>query len=417
MTPSPRLSAGGRAALDKWLADTNAARLTPALFVGVASKDDVLYFNCAGERVLGEPDKGSVNEDTVIEMWSMTKLVTSLACMQLKERGLVDYDDAALCERVLPDLCAMPVLLGYEGDTPKYTPRTEDITLRRLLTHTVGQAYGNRAQLRWEKENLAIQWKDPGSTTASFATPLNIQPGSSFVYGLGIDWAGILLERITGLTLDEYFRQHIWEPLGITSMSFFPTPDLKARLMQMCTRTKEGKLVHTQKLRPVKDMVPSDIKQQAGGGGLLGTAREYVTFLQAVLRCRDEDGLVSRAGFRELFTDSLPPDEAGRDCHKALEAFLKFRGYPEEMSTSRRGVGYSPGLCLNLEPSVNGRKAGSGFWFGAARSEYWIDPASGLVGLCATQLMNDYETIWSGVYSSYERTVYDAVEGVDEARL
>ncbi|BEJ17801.1 hypothetical protein CspHIS471_0700690 [Cutaneotrichosporon sp. HIS471] len=417
MSPSPRLNGGGRAALDKWLAETNAAHLTPALFVGVASKDEVLYFNCAGDKVLNEPDKGQVNEDTIIEMWSMTKLVTSLACLQLKERGLVSYDDPALIERLLPDLCAQPILLGYDGDTPKYTPRTEPITLRRLLTHTVGQAYGNRAQLRWEKENVAIPWKSPGSTIESFITPLNIQPGSSFVYGLGIDWAGILLERITGLTLDEYFRKHIWEPIGVKSMTFFPTPEIKARLMQMCTRTREGELVHTRKLRPVKDMVPEDIKQQAGGGGLLGTAREYITFLQAVLRCKEEDGLVSRAGFRELFTDSLPRDQAERDCHKALGAFLKFRGYPEEQYTSGGAVGYSPGLCLNLANSVNGRKAGSGFWFGAARSEYWIDPASGLIGICVTQLMNDYETIWSDVYSSYERTVYDAVEGVDEARL
>jgi CubicO group peptidase (beta-lactamase class C family) len=311
-------------------------------------------------------------------MWSMTKLVTSLACLQLKERGLVDYDDAALCERLIPELCAQPVLLGYDGDTPQYAPRTEAITLRRLLTHTVGQAYGNRAQLRWEAENIPVRWTAPGATTASFATPLNIQPGSSFVYGLGIDWAGILLERVTGQTLDEYFQEHIFGPLGIRSMSFFPTPELKARLMQMCTRTREGTLVHTQKLRPVSKMVPEDIVQQAGGGGLLGTAREYLTFLQAVLRCKDADGLISRAGFRELFTDSLPPDGEG-DCHAALGAFLKFRGYPEEQYTSGRAVGYSPGLCLNLGNSVNGRKAGSGFWFGAARSEYWIDPASGLI--------------------------------------
>ncbi|KLT38732.1 beta-lactamase/transpeptidase-like protein [Cutaneotrichosporon oleaginosum] len=312
-------------------------------------------------------------------MWSMTKLVTSVACLQLKERGMVDYDDAELCERVLPDLCAMPVLLGYDGDTPQYTPRTEPITLRRLLTHTVGQAYGNRAQLRWERENLPVRWVAPGATAASFATPLNIQPGTSFVYGLGIDWAGILLERVTGTTLDEYFREHIWAPLGITGITFLPTEDIKARLMQMCTRTRDGALVHTVKLREVSAMTPADIVQQAGGGGLLGTAREYLTFLQALLRCKDEDGIVSRAGFRELFTDALPPDDGTRDCHAALGAFLKFRGYGEEQYTSGRAVGFSPGLCLNLAPSANGRKAGSGFWFGAARSEYWIDPASGLI--------------------------------------
>lgn len=309
----------------------------------------------------------------------MTKLVTSISCLQLKERGLVDYDDPALIERLLPELCAMPVLLRYEGATPIYAPRTEEITLRRLLTHTVGQSYGDKNLLRWEAENLPRRWMERNATVESFATPLSIQPGTKFVYGLAIDWAGILVERITGLTLEEYFKKNIWEPIGVTSFSFFPTPDIKARLMRMCTRTREGELVQTEKLRPVPDLTPEDIGVQAGGGGLLGTAKEYLVFLQAVLRCREPGGIISPSSFKELFTDSLPPPDSTHDCQRSLGAFLKMRGYPEEQYTSGKKIGYSPGLCLNLAQSVNGRKAGSGFWFGAARSEYWIDPAAGLI--------------------------------------
>lgn len=309
----------------------------------------------------------------------MTKLVTSLACLQLKERGLVDYDDAALIERVLPELCAAPVLLGYDGDVPRYTRRTEAITLRRLLTHTVGQSYGDKNLLRWERENLPRRWMEANAGVESFVTPLAVQPGTRFVYGLAIDWAGILVQRVTGLTLEEYFAKNIWEPIGVKSFSFFPTDDLRDRLMHMCTRTRAGELVHTDKLRPVPKLRPQDIGVQAGGGGLLGTAREYLVFLQHVLRCREPGGIITPASWRELFTDSLPTPDASHDCQKSLGAFLKMRGYPEEQYTSGDKVGYSPGLCLNLAASVNGRKAGSGFWFGAARSEYWIDPASGLV--------------------------------------
>lgn len=386
---APTIGKRGRAALDKWLDDTVTSGTVPATFIGVANKDEILYFNCKGDKVLGEADKGQVNEDTselcrdiltpALQLWSMTKLVTCVACLQLKERGLVDYDDPELIERVLPELCAVQILLRYENDKPIYEKRTEPITLRRLLTHTVGQSYGDPRGLRWERENLPRKWMEANAGVESFATPLLAQPGSKFVYGLAIDWVGILIMRISGQTLEEYFNEHIWAPLGLKSFSFFPTPELKSRLMKMCTRTKEGKLIHTSKLRPVPEMKPEDIGIQAGGGGLLGTMKEYLIFLQHVLKCRDEAGIISPSSFRELFTDSLPPPDGSHDCQRALGAFLKMRGYPEEQYTSGRSVGYSTGLCLNLAASENGRKAGSGFWFGAARSEYWIDPATGIV--------------------------------------
>lgn len=292
----------------------------------------------------------------------------------------MDFDDPKLVERVIPEICAVPVLLRYEGDKPIYTPRTEPITLRRLLTHTVGQSYGDANLLRWERENELPKWYARGAGVENFVTPLSIQPGTKFVYGLAIDWAGILLMRITGQTLEQYFNEHIWAPLGLKSFSFFPTDELRSRLMKMCTRTRQGELVHTDKLRPVPEMRPEDINVQAGGGGLIGTAKEFLVFLQHVLQCRETTGgIITPQSFKELFTDSLPPPDASHSCQKSLGAFLKMRGYREKQYTSGDKVGYSTGLCLNLGASENGRKAGSGFWFGAARTEYWIDPASGIV--------------------------------------
>lgn len=359
----------------------------------------------------------------------MTKLVTCIACLQLRERGMVDYDDPELIERVLPEIAAVPVLLGYKDDKPIYTARTEPITLRRMLTHTVGNSYGDPIQMRWERENLPRKWRDAHAGIESFIMPLICQPGTKFVYGLTIDWAGILVERLTGLTLDEYFNKHIWEPLGLTTFSFYPTPDRKARMMKMCGRTREGKLIHTDKLRPVHNFTPEDIGVHSGGGGLIGTAKEYLIFLQHVLKCRDTPGIINTESYKELFTDSLPPADETHDCQRTLGKFLKSRGYREEQYLSGDKVGYSTGFCLNLADSANGRKAGSGWWFGAARSEYWIDPATGIIvsrtvgyeltwqGLCATQLMNDYETLWGGIYETYERSVYDVLEETKTARL
>lgn len=312
----------------------------------------------------------------VIRLWSMTKLVTCIAALQLRDRGQVDFDDSALVERVLPELCAMPVLLRYDGDTPIYTPRTEAITLRRLMTHTVGQSYGAADLVRWERENLSKQWREAGAGIEAFTTPLMAQPGSRFAYGLAIDWVGILVMRLSGLSLEEYFARNIWEPLGLKSFTFFATPAVRARQMAQCTRTPAGELIQIPATHHPVNLDPAQVRTQSGGGGLYGSMKEYLAFLQAILRSRDGGGIISPAAFRELFTDSLPADT---QCQKTLGSFLKMRGYPERQYTSGARVGYSTGLCLTLAPSANGRRAGSGFWFGAARSEYWIDPASGII--------------------------------------
>jgi CubicO group peptidase (beta-lactamase class C family) len=292
----------------------------------------------------------------------------------------VDLDDAELCERVLPELCAMPILERYDGDEPVYSPRTEAITLRRLMTHTVGQSYGDAAQIRWEKENLPISWRHANAGVESFATPLMCQPGSRFAYGLAIDWVGILVSRVAGQSLEEFFAENIWTPLGLKSFTFLPTEAVRAKLMQCCSRTREGKLIHIgQSEKYGKDPLPHEIIVQSGGGGLYGTMKEYLVFLQNVLRCRDAPGIISPATFRELFSDSLPPADGSHNCQKTLGSFLRMRGYPEKQYTSGAKIGYSPGLCLNLAASENGRKAGSAFWFGAARSEYWMDPATGVI--------------------------------------
>lgn len=306
----------------------------------------------------------------------MTKLVTSVAVLQLVDRGLVDLDDAELIERVCPELAALPILTGMDGNKPITTPRTAPITLRRLLTHTSGLAYDFTSPLleQWKKAtNHPPHYGVKGQK--AYCEPLVFQPGEKWLYSIGIDWAGIVVERVSGQDLEAYFHEHIFGPLGLTpkDVSFIPE-DVHARIQQVCGRDENGKLKHTESLRPV-GLDAESIGQLSGGGGLVGTAKAYMRFLQGILQ-REAGGIVSERAFKTLFTDSL---ESG-DVRKGLAAMTMRQTYhdPEHTANDGQYLGHSVGLVLSLKDSVNGRKKGSGCWDGAAKTQYWLDPATGI---------------------------------------
>ncbi|BEI86676.1 hypothetical protein CcaverHIS002_0700220 [Cutaneotrichosporon cavernicola] len=407
----PVVSAKGQAALDELLAKRVDSRLIPAATFGATTADGPIYFAARGERVLGEPDKGQVDDKTMLQLYSMTKLVTTVAVLQLVDRGLIDLDDAQLVEKHCPELCALPVLTGQDEDTLLSTPRTQPITTRRLLSHTSGLAYTFSSSLlaEWHQQNQPPLHHGE-QTTKGFEEPLVFQPGERWLYSIGIDWAGILVERISGLNLQEYFHQHIFGPLGLTvdDITFVPTDDVRARMQQICKRLPDGSLVHGVPMRPL-DYTAETIGQLSGGGGLHGTARAYLRFLQGILN-RD-DGIVSEAAFAELFTDSLPAD-APPEVKKGLAVMTIRTNYhdPEHTANDAQFLGHSVGLVLSLKDSVNGRRKGSGCWDGAAKTHYWLDPATGIAGICFTQLQAPSADGWLRVYNEFERTLYDALE-------
>ncbi len=321
----------------------------------------------------------------MLQLYSMTKLVTTVAVLQLVDRGLIDLDDAELVEKHCPELCALPVLMSKEGDKLLSTPRTQPITVRRLLTHTSGLAYTFTSPLlaEWHVQNRPPPHYGE-KTTKGFEEPLVFQPGERWLYSIGIDWAGILVERVSGQTLQEYFHEHIFGPIGLTvdDMTFIPNDDVRARMQKIAKREEDGTLVQGVPMRPL-DIGADNIGQLSGGGGLHGTAKAYLRFLQGVLN--RADGIVSKAGFTELFTDSLPAD-APPEVKKGLAVMTIRTNYhdPEHTANDAALLGHSVGLVLSLKNSINGRRKGSGCWDGAAKTHYWLDPTTGIaVSDCA----------------------------------
>lgn len=228
----------------------------------------------------------------------------------------------------------------------------------------------------------------PNTPIAAFIQPLAFDPGSHFRYGIGIDWAGIMVTRLSGLDLEAYFKKYIWASCGITSITFLPPRNWDEVAMAMTVRdpfhTGPVKLMEgTAMGRPMDPDVIGP--NYMGGGGLFGTARDYLAFLRGLLRSADpntpdNERLLKPETFALLFTDSiLEAHEAEIRTDIASMAERQHVHDPAILTEGTgRKVGYGPALLINLVDSKFGRKAMSGFWDGAAKTYYWLDPSTGI---------------------------------------
>lgn len=307
----------------------------------------------------------------------MTKLVTSLAILQQVEAGVLSYDDPAIVQKHAPDLVKQKILVSYDAETKEahFADLERPPTLRDLVTHTSGQVYFffDPKLYAYDRDHGLIAMF--GAKSEQFAQPFLFSPGQRMAYGTGLDWAGIILERATGQDLESYFREHIFDPLGLSKYTtFLNTPDAVAKRQHTVFRKPDGSLVLGQPQRPLNAEVKG---QLSGGAGLWSTMDDYLLLLRGILRAKQPGGIISPSGFELLFQDSLPADvPGGPQCHAELSAFLttlaSFAAFEHPAN-----VGHSIACVVNLSDTA-GRKAGSGTWGGAANTQWCIDPTTGI---------------------------------------
>ncbi len=274
-----------------------------------------------------------------------------------------------------------------------------------------------------------------GSDVDSYLLPLIFQPGSDWSYSLAIDWAGFLVQRISGKTLEDVFQEEIFRPLGLTSLTFYPTEEVHAKLAVWCYRTDKGELK-----RPAPGTLPmaratsaADVKEFSGGAGLFGTPRDYLRFLQAVLACSPEHDrepthrLISKETYALLFKPTLPipadlrpavdpsdkpavPGAQEDPTVSSLVAFFRHVKDPQPPPTPATS-NHSIALGLTMRDSEHGRRAGSASWSGIAKTEFFIDPTTGLAFVCGSQIMAAVNPDrWQREYERLEQAMYGALE-------
>ncbi|HEX4199094.1 MAG TPA: serine hydrolase domain-containing protein [Caulobacteraceae bacterium] len=260
-----------------------AERITEALSEGMAEAGLPGLVAAArlpdGERVeialgvRGVDNPAPMTADTLFWVASCTKALTSIAALQLVEEGLIQLDDPV--GHWLPDLAAPTVLKGFDADEkPILEPAKEPITLRRLLTHTSGLGYD------FCSADLARYTAAVGASPSRIDPPdipLLFEPGQGWQYSIGIDWAGRLIEAVTGESFDDALRRRVLVPLGMDDTGFFLSEGQRARLASMHARTPDGGLA------PMPFAMPSEPNFGMGGGGIYSNPGQYLRFLDSML--------------------------------------------------------------------------------------------------------------------------------------
>lgn len=381
---APRLTAATSVA--ETLHNGLVQRKIPAVVGMYADADKVRYAGAFGTR---DSSGIPVTTDSIFGIASMTKAVTTVAAMQLVEQGKVTLDEPV--SRILPQLAEPKVLDGFDAaGKPVLRPAKIPITLKHLLTHTSGLCYDI-----WD-ESMFRYTKAAGVGAAAAAVPpLMFEPGTRWQYGTGVDFAGRLVEAISGMTLEAYFQAKIFKPLGMTDTSYILPESKFSRLVTGYARQPDGSLKQNRRAQP---SIP---KQFNGGGGLYSTAGDYVTFMQMILH--KGRGILTPKTIATMETNQIGESTAGK-----MKSFQPQTSSDVDMqpgATEKWGLGF----LINTTPYEGGRSAGSLAWAGLFNTFYWIDPKKSRCGVLLMQFLPFVDKEAIGLLADFERSAYATV--------
>ena len=340
----------------------------------LGNSDGVTFRKAYGQRDVASGDAMAV--DSIFQIASMTKAITSVAALQLVEAGTLSLD--APIDDILPDLANPQVIMRFGDDgAPLLRPATRRITLRHLLTHTSGMGYdfGNATQARAR----GPAGSPPVGTRDGIKTPLLFDPGDAWEYGVSTDWVGQAVEVASGLRLDAYVEAHITGPLQMRDSGFAVSPEKASRRAGVVARNAVGGT----KPYPVEIGGGPDAEILSGGGGMLSTADDYMRFLRMILNGGTLEGvrILKPETMALLLSNQVGALAAGKMGSVVPALALPYDPFPG------LDCGWSLAFLINPEASPYGRAAGSLAWAGIANCHYWIDPANDMIGIFLTQLL------------------------------
>lgn len=347
--------------------------------VSVARHGKVVHLSARGRRDL-ETDR-PVEVDTLWRMYSMTKPITSVAALMLYEEGLLELTDPI--SRWLPAFAEPRVYSGGAGPGLVTRPAIEPIRVWHLLTHTSGLTYGWHYTHPVDAAYRAagLEWGAPegidlaGVCDLYAAQPLLFDPGTEWNYSVSTDVLGRLVEVVSGQSLDQFFAERIFEPLGMPDAAFWVDEGRADRLASLYRPDAARKAVP---LYGGAILSPPPIL--SGGGGLAAGALDYHRFTEMLRRRGELDGvrLLSPRTVDFMASNHLPGG-----------ATLAEFGRPLYAETTFAGVGFGLGVSVTLDPAAAKVLSSPGEygWGGAASTTFWVDPVEDLTVQFLTQLL------------------------------
>jgi CubicO group peptidase (beta-lactamase class C family) len=355
-----------------------------------------LWSHSAGHR---DAQKTKVAaDDNIIQIASMTKLITTIGALQLVERGVLDLDTPITA--YVPQLSELRVLDGFdEQDNPILENANRAPTVRELMTHTGGYVYEFWNANAKKASELGVS-ESLFSGGNYLAAPLAFEAGTAWEYGINTDWLGVIIERISGQRLSVYFDENIFGPLRMVD-TFYELPQEKMnRSVTVMARVNDA-LIELPTLQPAP-MAKGSMAHYSGGGGLYSTVADYGRVLQMLLN----DGVLDGETLLNPETvDSMFANNIGDIQLAALGTVM-----PEVSNTADMSFGnpatFGLGLLLHSEGIEGGRKAYSGSWAGLFNSYYWVDRESKTYGIFGTQILPFFDAASVDTLLKLEQAVY-----------
>jgi methyl acetate hydrolase len=366
-----------------------------------ANSKEVIYQGAFGKRDLSRDD--AMTADSVFWIASMTKAITSAAGMQLVEQGKLSLD--APIGKVLPDLAAPQVFEGFDAKgEPKLRPAKNPITLRHLMTHTAGFAYD-----MWNGDMVKYLEKTgtPGVTScknAALKTPIMSDPGTRWEYGTNIDFVGKAVEAVSGKRLDAYLRDNLFTPLGMPDTDFRIGESQRRRLVTVHQREPDGSLA------PMAFELDQEPEFHMGGGGLYGTAGDYIKFTQMILNKGRGNGnqLLKPETVAMMGQNHIGELTMTRMTSAVAFATNDVDLYPD--MEKKWGLSF----LITTATTPEGRSPGSLAWAGLGNTYFWIDPARDVTGVILMQVLPFCDGKCLEAFAGFERGVYAGLDAAGQ---
>lgn len=344
----------------------------------VARNGKVVHHKASGLRDV--ESRAPMQTDAIFRIASMSKAVTSVAVMMLVEEGKVLLDDPV--SLFIPSFAGSTVVVRPPAGSPSSArpgtaPALRPITIRHLLTHTAGISYGGGSPVEDAYKEAGVHgWyfadkAEPIATTIDrLATlPFDYQPGERYIYGFNTDILGVVVEKASGLSLDEFFRTRIFEPLKMADTHFYLPPEKRDRLATVYSLASlDGRITRAAQPKTGQgDYVDGPRQSFSGGAGLLSTTTDYARFLQMLLNEGELDGV-----------RLLSP--------KTVE-LMTSNHVGDLYQNGRFGFGLGFEITEHVGRSGRHGSVGEFGWGGAYFTKYWVDPQEQLVVVFMTQLL------------------------------
>ncbi|MBX7166487.1 MAG: beta-lactamase family protein [Pirellulales bacterium] len=339
----------------------------------IARRGKVVQVGTYGQmdREAGKP----MRRDALFRIYSMTKPITTAALMTLYDEGRFELDDPV--SKFLPGFANVQVYAGRENGQIKTVPLARPITIRDLMRHTAGLAYGLFPATPVDGMYVKEQVLDRGHKLDTMVEklvklPLAAQPGERWMYSIAVDVQGRLIEVLSGKTLDEFFNERIFQPLKMSD-TFFTVPAEKLDRLTANYGRKDGKLA------PIDSPATSTFAKPAvllsGGGGLVSSADDYLRFAQMMLnRGQLEGARVLKPETVDLMTQNHLP-----------ESLVPIGLGPVKLD--HMGFGLGVAVRVSVAENEPDTTLGEYGWGGAASTQFWVTPREEMVCIAMTQFM------------------------------